>query len=193
MKRRMVYVLGFVGFLVVLTTAWAMTSRVGYESADYQLIESDGNIEIRKYPVLVLAATTSDLDSQGRDGSFMRLFRYISGDNQAKQKIAMTTPVFMESDQKTTAVSMGFVMPGELAAQGAPEPKSDGVEIRFAGQLDSQVARKQEAKLREWMERRGLEGVLESEYAGYDPPFTPGPLRRNEVLIRLVDEKDSTE
>ena len=134
----------------------------------------------------------------------MRLFRYISGDNQAKQKIAMTTPVFMESDQKTTAVSMGFVMPGELAAQGAPEPKSDGVEIRerpagrfavirFAGQLDSQVARKQEAKLREWMERRGLEGVLESEYAGYDPPFTPGPLRRNEVLIRLVDEKDSTE
>ena len=65
--------------------------------------------------------------------------------------------------------------------------------IRFAGQLDSQVARKQEAKLREWMERRDLEGVLESEYAGYDPPFTPGPLRRNEVLIRLVDEKDSTE
>ncbi len=88
MKRQMVYVLGFVGFLVVLTTAWAMTSRVGYESADYQLIESDGNIEIRKYPELVLAATTSDLDSQGRDGSFMRLFRYISGDNQAKQKIA---------------------------------------------------------------------------------------------------------
>ena len=204
MKRQMVYVLGFVGFLVVLTTAWAMTSRVGYESADYQLIETDGNIEIRKYPELVLAVTTSDLDSQGRDGSFMRLFRYISGDNQAKQKIAMTTPVFMESDQKTTAVSMGFVMPGELAAQGVPEPKSDGVEIRerpagrfavirFAGQLDSQVARKQEAKLREWMERRDLEGVLESEYAGYDPPFTPGPLRRNEVLIRLVDEKDSTE
>jgi hypothetical protein len=23
------------------------------------------------------------------------------------------------------------------------------------------------------------------ETAGYDPPFTPGPLRRNEVLIRL--------
>ena len=67
MKRRMVYVLGFVGFLVVLTTAWAMTSRVGYESADYQLIESDGNIEIRKYPVLVLAATTSDLDSQAKN------------------------------------------------------------------------------------------------------------------------------
>ena len=84
MKRQRVYVLGFVGFLVVLTTAWAMTSRVGYESADYQLIESDGNIEIRKYPVLVLAATTSDLDSQGRDGSFMRLFRYISGDNVSR-------------------------------------------------------------------------------------------------------------
>jgi len=25
------------------------------------------------------------------------------------------------------------------------------------------------------------------ETAGYDPPFTPGPLRRNEVLIRLKE------
>ncbi|MCA9037408.1 MAG: heme-binding protein [Planctomycetaceae bacterium] len=29
-----------------------------------------------------------------------------------------------------------------------------------------------------------------AERAGYDSPFTPGPLRRNEVLIRL---KPSTE
>lgn len=27
------------------------------------------------------------------------------------------------------------------------------------------------------------------ESASYDPPFTPGPLRRNEVLIRLKSER----
>jgi hypothetical protein len=93
---------------------------------------------------------------------------------------------------------MGFVIPKEVAAEGVPEPKGEGVKIRkraggrfavirFSGRLDSRVAKEQEAKLREWMQTRGLEGGSNAEAAGYDPPFTPGPLRRNEVLIRLID------
>jgi hypothetical protein len=40
------------------------------------------------------------------------------------------------------------------------------------------------------MESKGLvaddaQDTIGVETAGYDPPFTPGPLRRNEVLIRL--------
>ena len=35
----------------------------------------------------MLVATSSNMDSQGRDGSFMRLFQYISGANEADQKI----------------------------------------------------------------------------------------------------------
>jgi DNA gyrase inhibitor GyrI len=176
-----------------------MTARAGYESAEYQVITSEGNIEIREYPDLMLAATHSKMDSQGRDGSFMRLFRYISGANEGDRKIAMTTPVFMEGEVGTTDVSMGFVMPKEVAAEGPPEPKGDGVKIRkrkggqfavirFSGRLDSRVAKAHEAKLREWMNARGLEGEANVEAAGYDPPFTPGPLRRNEVLIRLNEE-----
>ena len=49
---------------------------------------------------LMMAATDSRVASKGRDGSFMRLFRYISGDNEAKQKIEMTTPVFMEGARR---------------------------------------------------------------------------------------------
>jgi hypothetical protein len=198
MKRQMIYVSAIVGLVLIGTAVWTMTARAGYESAEYRVIESDGNIEIREYPDLMLAATDSKMDSQGRDGSFMRLFRYISGANEGDQKIAMTTPVFMEGEVGKSDVSMGFVMPKEVAAEGVPEPKGEGVRIRkrdggrfavirFSGRLNSRVAKEQEAKLREWMRSRGLEGEAKAEAAGYDPPFTPGPLRRNEVLIRLND------
>jgi hypothetical protein len=43
------------------------------------------------------------------------------------------------------------------------------------------------------MKTKGLEGVSVAESAGYDPPFTPGPLRRNEVLIRIQDSADSSD
>lgn len=201
MSRQMIYIVAWLGILGFGTAAWVTTSRAGYESAEYRVIEKDGKIEIREYPDLMLASTQSKLDSQGRDGSFMRLFRYISGDNQEKQKIAMTTPVFMEGKTGGANVSMGFVMPKEIAVEGVPEPKSDGVQIRkrdggrfavirFSGRLNSTTTQKQEAKLREWMKAKGLEGVSVAESAGYDPPFTPGPLRRNEVLIRIQDKAD---
>jgi len=203
MKRRMIYLAAMVGLVGFGMAAWTMTARAGYESAEYKVIESDDNIEIREYPDLMLAATDSKMDSQGRDGSFMRLFRYISGANEGEQKIAMTTPVFMEGEVGKSDVSMGFVMPKEVAAEGVPEPKGAGVRIRkreggrfavirFSGRLDSRVAKEKETELREWMKSRGLAGQSKAEAAGYDPPFTPGPLRRNEVLIRL-NETSNTE
>ncbi len=203
MKRAMIYVAGSIGVALAGTFALAMATRVGYESAEYKVIVSDGAFEIREYPDLVLVATDSKMDSQGRDGSFMRLFQYISGANEAEQKIAMTTPVFMEGELGKSDVSMGFVMPREVAAKGAPDPKGEGVTlrerkggrfavIRFSGKLDSKLAKESEAELRDWMESRGLEGVEAAEAAGYDPPFTPAALRRNEILIRLKESPKET-
>jgi len=192
----MIYTMGILGVALIGTFALAMTTRAGYESAEYKVIESDETFEIREYPDLMLAATDSEIDSQGRDGSFMRLFRYISGANEAEQKIAMTTPVFMEGEIGKRDVSMGFVMPKEVAAKGAPDPKGEGVKlrerkggrfavVRFSGKLDSKLAKEKEFELREWMKSQGLEGEESAEAASYDPPFTPPALRRNEILIRL--------
>lgn len=207
MKLRQIAYLSAAGLLVLTgLAAWNTMARGAYESAEYKVLTSDGKFEVREYPDLMLVATKSKLDAQGRDGSFMRLFRYISGANASEKKIAMTTPVFMENDQAEATVGrdgvqMGFVMPKQIADSGVPEPTGQGVEvrkrsggrfavIRFSGQLSGTSARESEAKLRSWMESKGLvaadlpdsSGV---ETAGYDPPFTPGPLRRNEVLIRL--------
>ncbi|KLU07781.1 hypothetical protein RISK_000154 [Rhodopirellula islandica] len=182
------------------------TTRAGYESAEYKVIESDGEFEIREYPDLMLVATKTKIDAEGRDGSFMKLFRYISGANEAEQKISMTTPVFMENDQADSEVQMGFVMPKEVAVEGVPSPTGPDVDvrkraggrfavIRFPGKLDKKLAKESEAKLRAWMETKGLTAAVNEEdesnktsgveAASYDPPFTPAALRRNEVLIRL--------
>jgi SOUL heme-binding protein len=98
------------------------------------------------------------------------------------------------------------VMPRLVAVEGVPTPTGPDVDVckraggrfavlRFSGRLDAKLAKESEAKLRAWMEAKGhvvadsdptsdnSGSVVES--AAYDPPFTPGPLRRNEVLIRL--------
>jgi hypothetical protein len=198
--KRMTYVLTIAMIVVAGALLWNTMARAAYETAEYKVIDSDGNFEVREYPELMLVATTTKLDAQGRDGSFMKLFRYISGANEAEQKISMTTPVFMANKAADSEVQMGFVMPKEVAIKGIPKPTGEQVDVRkraagrfavvrFPGQLTSELAKESEAKLRAWMESKGLvaddskEGGVET--AGYDPPFTPGPLRRNEVLIRL--------
>ncbi len=202
MKRWQMIYLSSIAILVLTgALAWNTMARGSYESAEYKVIASDGKFEVREYPDLMLVATTTKRDAQGRDGSFMRLFRYISGANQSDKKISMTTPVFMENDKADSAVQMGFVMPKKVALDGVPLPTGEGVDVRrrvggrfavlrFSGQLSTKLAKESETKLRNWMATQGLvadDSVETSgvETAGYDPPFTPGLLRRNEVLIRL--------
>jgi len=43
----------------------------------------------------------------GDDGSFMRLFRFITGGTEAKQTIAMTTPVFLYGDETNATMAFG--------------------------------------------------------------------------------------
>lgn len=202
MKRKQMIYLSAMAILVLASVfAWNTMERAANESAEYKVVTSDGKFEVREYPDLMLVATTTNMDAQGRDGSFMKLFRYISGANESDKKISMTTPVFMENEKADSAVQMGFVMPKQVAVDGVPAPTGEGLDVRkrvggrfavlrFSGQLNAKVAKESEAKLRNWMATKGLaaDDSVESsgvETAGYDPPFTPGPLRRNEVLIRF--------
>lgn len=191
----------FVLFSIVATfgvLGWQLTARSAYEAAEYTVIESDAEFEIREYPDLMLATTDMQFEEQGEDGSFMRLFRYISGANDGRQKVEMTVPVFMERDASSEPGQMAFVLPRDVASAGAPSPSDTAVDlktrtggrfavIRFPGRLNDESAANAESKLREWMSEQELTSVGEAELAGYDPPWTPGPLRRNEVLIRLEE------
>ena len=176
--------------------AWKLTARSAYESPEYTVLTSEGAFEVRDYPTLALASTDMRFEHQGNDGSFMRLFRYIRGSNQGDQVVAMTTPVLMEPEFKQETGRMGFVIPQQVVRQGIPVPVDENVNIRkrlggrfaairFNGRIDSETFASAEARLRNWMHQNGFESKGEPEFAGYDPPWTPGPFRRNEVLIRL--------
>ncbi|MEP3480206.1 MAG: heme-binding protein [Fuerstiella sp.] len=191
--------------LVVGYFAWKLTSRSAYEAAQYSVETSDGDFQIREYPSIILVATKTNLEKQGRDGSFGRLFNYISGANEQSQKVSMTVPVFMDAEADSKSGTMGFVVPQTVAQQGAPKPTGDEVElktrqggrfavVRFAGSLDRPSQDAARKRLIEWMALKSLTAEAEAvEFAGYDPPWTPGFLRRNEVLIRIqtADQDDS--
>ena len=183
-----------VGALAYL--GWKLTARSAYESAEYTLLDSDSPFETRRYPDLLMATTNMKFESQGGDGSFTRLFQYIRGANDDEQNVAMTTPVFMEPEADDHQGQMGFVIPKNVAEQHVPEPTSENVQIRkraggrfavmrFSGRMNRESLAKAEEQLRQWMTKKDLVGDRDAEFAGYDPPWTPGPLRRNEVLIRL--------
>ena len=194
--NRMIYACVFVFCLGLVYFGWKTTSRTAYESAEYTVLESAGRFNTREYPDLMMATTSMQFDSQGEDGSFMRLFRYISGANDTTQKVAMTTPVFMEPESRDDEGQMGFVIPKKVSGQRIPKPSNESVRvhkrrggrfavIRFAGRINDESFAKAEKELREWMGVKGLSGIGDVEFAGYDPPWTPGPFRRNEILIRL--------
>jgi hypothetical protein len=108
----------------------------------------------------------------------------------------MTTPVFMDQEDGSSEGRMGFVIPRKVAEARIPQPANEQVHltkrrggqfavIRFSGRINQKIIADQQRKLESWIEEQGLKVTGEAEVAGYDPPWTPGLFRRNEILIRI--------
>lgn len=182
------------GVVVGLALAGCQATRAGYESAPYRVVRSDGSFQVRDYPALTVVETPMATGRRdGGDGSFMRLFRFITGANEGRQKIAMTTPVFMSGN--ATNPTMAFVMPAKMASGEVPRPSDGAVTVRelpagrfavlrYSGARNPKNEAESLARLKAWMEAEKL-GVLSNPVHGYfDPPWTPAFLRRNEVMLR---------
>ena len=168
------------------------TSRAAYETPEYKVVREDGKFEIRDYPPMTLA--TTPMAGDGMDNSFMRLFRFIDGGNERSEKIAMTTPVFIDSapEKKT----MSFVVPRKVAENGAPKPSGEKITLgkaeparfavfRFSGGRTAENEVSALAKLKTWLEMEKITAKGAPMFAYYDPPWIPSFLRRNEVMLRI--------
>ena len=106
--------------LAVLVVAGCKTSRAVYESAPYRVVRTAGQFEVRDYPQLTVVETPMQGLDSGMNGSFNRLFKFIAGGNESKQKIAMTTSVFMTGSASNA--TMAFLMPVKFTAENVPKP-----------------------------------------------------------------------
>jgi hypothetical protein len=201
MKRMWLWIL-LVVVGVGLLLAGCQATRAGYESAPYQVVRSDGDFQVRDYPALTVVETSMVHGSRdGNDGSFMRLFRFITGGNESQQKIAMTTPVFMSGT--TTNPTMAFVLPAKLKAASAPKPSDGAVTVRelaagrfavlrYTGRRNPTHEAAALARLQAWMAQEHLNVRSSPVYAYFDPPWTPAFLRRNEVMLRTDGGSNAT-
>jgi hypothetical protein len=185
--------------LLILVVAAALglagckATRGGYESAPYKTVRSSGKFEVRDYPALTVVETPMSSDRSGSDSSFNHLFRFITGGNEAKQKIAMTTPVLMSGSG--TNATMAFVMPAKLKTAEVPKASDASVAVRelaagrfavlrYRGGRNAKKEAESLARLKTRMEAEQLSVLSPPVYGYFDPPWTPSLLRRNEVMLR---------
>jgi effector-binding domain-containing protein len=178
------------------------------EEAPYKVVKKDSKFEIRDYAPHILAETVveGNLEEAGNK-AFNRLFRYISGDNRSRDKVAMTAPVSQEPMgekikmtapvgqqrvQESWAVS--FMMPASYTLETLPEPDDPKVTlrqvparrmavVRYSGFWREKNYLRYKMELESWIQERGLTILGDPVWARYNPPFTPWFLRRNEILI----------
>ncbi|MBE06707.1 MAG: hypothetical protein CMO37_05340 [Verrucomicrobiaceae bacterium] len=179
----------------VIGFAGIKLTRSGYESSEYTSKKHPSGFEIRKYGAMTVVSTKKSISKKNdeKDSRFMRLFRYIDKSNNKEKKIAMTTPVFM--GMKGNEGEMSFILPRKIAEQGAPLPASDSLyiaRIKSGRSWKENIAAK---ALQAKIHRAGLNADKNSKpiFAYYDPPWIPGFLRRNEVLIRINDSDLKTD
>lgn len=168
-------------------------TRAGYESAPYKVVRTAGKFEVRDYPAMTVVDTPMAADSRdGDDGSFRRLFRFITGGNEGRQKIAMTTPVFMSGDTNAT---MAFMMPAKMKSADVPKPVDGAVTVRemaaerfavlrYSGGRNAKREAESVERLKTWMSAEALVVTSSPVFGYFDPPWTPAFLRRNEVMLR---------
>ncbi len=189
---RLLFTMMIIGMALVLLGCG--TTRSGYESAPYKVVRSEGKFEVRDYPALMVVETPLAHGGQDGDGSFNRLFGFITGKNEAKQKIAMTTPVFMSGGESNR--TMAFVLPASMESGAVPRPADGSVTVRelpagrfavlrFSGARSAEQESASLGQLQAWIESQGLKGSSPPVYGYFDPPWTPSSLRRNEVMLPI--------
>ncbi|GMN04033.1 SOUL family heme-binding protein [Erythrobacter sp. MTPC3] len=210
------YVAAGAGIAVVGAVA-AYAQYRDTEVPAYEMIKQEAEFEVRQYaPMIVAEVTHTGTRRQASSASFRRLAAYIFGQDrpQGGEEIAMTAPVLTEKVDQNEQIAMTapvlqertggdtwrmrFVMPSKYTMDTLPAAPSDitltemparrMAAVRFSGYARSDALARMEAKLMAWIEEQGLTPVGSVEYASYDAPMVPGPMRRNEVLVEVAAE-----
>jgi SOUL heme-binding protein len=181
------------------------------EQPAYETLKQDGDIELRRYNGYILAQVDEkgDMDVALNHG-FRALFDYITGHNTVRQKIPMTAPVTEEMATGSENIPMtvpvttemagegiyrvAFIMPGRYTLDTLPQPDNKDIRfmevpdhnvavIRFSGHSHERKVREMSDKLKGWLSSHDMVPKSNFRLARYDPPWIPGFMRHNEVMV----------
>lgn len=190
------FISGIVMLLLVGLVMLLFAFKTGeIETPDYKVIKTIGEVEIRKYPKMVVAQTQlqDTIMDKSMNSGFRTIAGYIFGGNDSNQKIAMTAPVVVKMGDTAT---MYFVMPKQYKKDELPKPVSGKVKILEEGEKTLAVityggfssAEKVEAhrqKLANLLSQQQIKTVGPYMYMGYNAPWDVIK-RRNEVAVEVL-------
>ena len=169
------------------------------ERQKYQVIQKYPKFEVRRYEACVVAEVAMNSDyAAATNGAFGSLFHYISKGNQGNRAIAMTAPVIATSLETMNSENwrIAFVMPNGSKLEEMPLPNDEKVSLvklapqecvalPFKGRATLKLSEAKEAELRNLAHEAGLDLSTEVRIHRFDPPFKPGFLMYNEIVIPL--------
>ncbi len=126
---------------------------MAYDGPAYTVLRDDGRVQIRAYaPMIVAEVTIATEEGAAPNAAFRPLFGYISGQNTAQSKIAMTAPVTQTQatgatdgvtiamtapvtqtaavDADGEAWTVAFIMPADWTLDTLPTPNDSRIRLR---------------------------------------------------------------
>lgn len=170
------------GVALLLTLGGAAMAT---EEATYEVVRTYDDFELRRYASYLVAETEveGDFAAAGKG-----------------QKIEMTAPVTQApvAGAETRRYAAGFVMPASFTLDTLPRPSDPRVRIRaapsrlvaalrYSGTWREERYREHEKALLDAVIREGLQPAGTPIFARYNSPFAVWFMRRNEVLVDIVD------
>ena len=198
-----------------LLALMAMTVLAGaamaVEEPAFKQVLREGDFELRDYPALVVAEVTVTGDQKEAAGTGFRLLAgYIFGGNKRRERVAMTAPVVQQATSEKIAMTapvaqtrgavgtwvIRFTMPRRWTLETLPVPNDARVNLRalkptrlavltFSGRVQPGDIEEKSSELLALVASHKLRADGPVSLAQYNPPWTPGFMRRNEVMVEV--------
>ncbi len=168
------------------------------ERQEFKILQNYQDFELREYlPCVIAEVKVSAQYSTASSSAFSTLFNYISKGNKSSEAIAMTAPVITAQkadSSESDEWSVSFVMPAGRNIGQIPNPNNSQIELRelateicvaksFRGRATVELSRKITKELRTSASKANIALSAETRICRFDPPFKPGFLQYNEIVI----------
>ena len=195
--------------LVIIIMLFSTPAWAEYEQPIYKVILEQDKFSIRDYSEVIVVETEVVASRRNATSeAFRKLFRYISGNNEANMEISMTSPVAQTLTNQDGEIgenwAVRFFLPRSLSEENIPQPSETGVtvvklkaqkygSVSFKGTQNDKKVSENLAKLESFIAENDYEVSGPPVYAFYDPPFIPWFLRDNEILLPVIANQINSE